>query len=381
MNLQAAISARTDRNADQAERDQIKPAKNIDLALQGGGAHGAFTWGVLDRLLDDGRLHIDGISGSSAGAMNAVVLADGLSRGGGPAGAKRALHAFWKAVSTASKFSPLQRTPLDRLMGRWSLDSSPGYLMLQLAGSLISPYEFNPLNINPLRDLLVRLVDFDRVRACSELNIFISATNVRTGKARVFRRHELDVYKVMASACLPQLFHAVEIDGEAYWDGGYMGNPVLFPLIDETATNDLLIIQTNPVVRSELPRSAAEIMNRLNEITFNASLVKEVSSILLMKNLIDEEHVDRIRYTDMRLHHISAGAELLKLSVSSKLNAEWEFLEYLHQVGYKSADRWLEANFDKLGRESTLDLSALFFAEMSEEKRVAQTSATQWEGT
>ena len=344
--------------------------KSIDIALQGGGAHGAFTWGVLDRLLEDERLYIDGISGTSAGAMNAVVLADGFSRGGGPAGARRALRNFWKAVSAASHLSPLQRTPLDRLMGYWSLDSSPGYQMLQLAGSLVSPYEFNPFNINPLRDLLEGLVDFERVRACSALKVFISATNVRTGKARIFRRHELDADKVMASACLPQLFQAVEIDGEAYWDGGYMGNPALFPLIDETDTHDLIIIQINPIMRKELPRSAAEIMNRLNEITFNASLVREISSILLLKKLIDEEHVERVRYTDMRLHHIHAAPELKRLSVSSKLNAEWAFLEYLHRVGYRAADNWLDAHFDRIGREATLDLSSIFFAEMETREQV-----------
>lgn len=352
-----------------------KKTKRIDIALQGGGAHGAFTWGVLDRLLEDERLHIDGISGTSAGAMNAVVLADGFAHGGGADGARDALRAFWKAVSDTSQFSPLQRTPLDRLMGRWSLDASPGYMLLQLAGTLISPYEFNPLNINPLRDLLARLIDFERVRACDRLKLFISATNVRTGKAHIFRREELDADKVMASACLPQMFQAVEIDGEAYWDGGYMGNPALFPLIDETDAHDLVIIQINPVVRNELPRSAAEIMNRLNEITFNASLVREISSVLLLKRLVDEEHVDRVRYTDMRLHRISAEPELLRLSVSSKLNAEWEFLEYLHQVGYQAAGEWLALNFDKIGETSTLDLSEIFFAELSESERTAVRSA------
>lgn len=337
----------------------------IDIALQGGGAHGAFTWGVLDRLLEDERLRIVGISGTSAGAMNAVVLADGYARGGGPDGARRALYRFWRAVSAASRFSPLQRTVLDRLLGNWSLDTSPGYLAMQLAGTLVSPYQFNPLNINPLRDLLRRLVDFERVRACSELNVFISATNVRTGKARIFRRNELDADRVMASACLPQIFQAVEIDGEAYWDGGYMGNPALFPLVDESDAHDLIIVQINPVVRDTLPRSAAEIMNRLNEITFNASLVREISSILLLKNLIDEEHVTRVRYTDMRLHRIDADTELLDLSVSSKLNAEWKFLEYLHKIGVRAADAWLADNFCKLGRESTLDVNDLFFAELS----------------
>ncbi len=336
--------------------------KTIDLALQGGGAHGAFTWGVLDRILDDERFIIDGISGTSAGAMNAVVLADGFSCGGGNAGAQEALRKFWKAVSDMSRFSPLQRTLLDRLTGRWALDSSPGYLLFQLAGSMVSPYEFNPLNLNPLRNILSGFVDFERVRACEQIQLFISATNVRTGKARIFRRGELDVDRVMASACLPQLFQAVEIDGEAYWDGGYMGNPALFPLIDETDAHDLVIIQVNPIVRRELPHTAAEITNRLNEITFNASLVKEIGSILLMKKLIDEEHVKKVRYTDMRLHHISAEKELTDLDVSSKLNAEWEFLKYLHRIGYQTADQWLAANFDRIGIESTLDTSSIFFA-------------------
>lgn len=333
--------------------------KSIDIALQGGGSHGAFTWGILDRLLDDDRLVIDGISGTSAGAMNAAVLADGFARGGGRIGAQRALRAFWTEVSDMSRFSLFQRTLLDRLMGRWTLDNSPAYLLWQMAGSLVSPYQFNPFNINPLRDLLASLVDFERVRSCAELNIFISATNVRTGKARIFKRSEIDVNKIMASACLPQLYQAVEIDGEAYWDGGYMGNPALYPLIEGTESHDLIIIQINPIVRTELPRSAPEIMNRLNEITFNASLVREIGSILLMKRLIDEEQVDRVRYTEMRLHRINADAELLPLSVSSKFNAERDFLEYLHDIGFGTADRWLALNFEKLGHESTINLSAM----------------------
>lgn len=338
--------------------------KNIDIALQGGGAHGAFTWGVLDRLLADELLHIEGISGTSAGAMNAVVLADGLSRGGGKAGARKALHDFWKAVSDAGRFSPIQRTPLDRLQGNWTLDASPAYLLFEMATRLVSPYQFNPLDINPLRDLVAKYIDFDRVRSCSDLKIFISATNVRTGKAKIFRREELSVDAVMASACLPQLFKAVEIDGEAYWDGGYMGNPTLFPLVDETDADDLIIIQINPIVREELPRTAMEITNRLNEITFNASLITEISSILLLKQLIDEENLDRVRYTDMRLHRISAENELQKLGVSSKLNSEWAFLQHLHEIGYKTADQWLEQNFEYLGQKSTLDDSSIYFAEL-----------------
>ncbi len=329
--------------------------KSIDLALQGGGSHGAFTWGVLDRILADERLDIDGISGTSAGAMNAVVLADGLSRGGGKEGARAALHKFWKAVSDAGRFSPIQRSPLDRMLGSWSLDNSPGYLLFGFASNLWSPYDFNPLDINPLRDLVAEQVDFDRVRACEDLKLFISATNVRTGRARTFRRHETTLDAVMASACLPQLFRAVEIDGEAYWDGGYMGNPALLPLIEETSAHDLLIVQINPIVRHELPRSAVEIINRLNEITFNASLIKEINGILLLKKLVDDESLGLERFSDMRLHRISAEEELQDLGVSSKLNSEWAFLTHLHGIGFRTADEWLAENFEHIGSASTLD--------------------------
>lgn len=333
--------------------------KSIDLALQGGGSHGAFTWGVLDRILADERLDIDGISGTSAGAMNAVVLADGLSRGGGREGARNALHKFWRAVSDAGRFSPIQRSPLDRMLGRWTLDNSPGYLLFGFASNLWSPYDFNPFDINPLRDLVAEQVDFERVRACDALKLFISATNVRTGRAKTFRRPEITLDAVMASACLPQLFRAVEINGEAYWDGGYMGNPVLLPLIEETSAHDLIIVQINPIRRQELPRSAVEIVNRLNEITFNASLVKEINGILLLKKLVDDESLGLERFSDMRLHRISAEAELQKLGVSSKLNSEWEFLIHLHDVGFRTADAWLAENFERIGSESTLDTTAM----------------------
>ncbi len=334
--------------------------KHIDIALQGGGAHGALSWGILDRLLEDERLPIAGISGTSAGAVNAAVLADGFARGGGPAGARRALATFWRAVSDAARFSPWQRTPLDQLMGRWTLDHSPAYLFFQMAINMLSPYDFNPFNINPLRQLLTEFIDFQRVRECDEINLFISATNVRTGMARIFRRHELDADRVMASASLPQLFHAVEIDGEAYWDGGYMGNPVLFPLIDESRPRDLVIIQINPVARHALPRTAAEITNRLNEITFNASLVREISSILLLKRLIDEENPEHVRFADTRLHRISANDAVQQLDVSSKFNGEWEFLRYLHDAGYSAADRWIERNFDRVGQCSTIETAAMY---------------------
>ena len=331
---------------------------HIDLALQGGGAHGAFTWGVLDRLLEDERLQLDGISGTSAGAMNAVVLANGY-QDGGPEGARNALRAFWKAVSDAARFSPLQRTAVDRALGRWTMDTSPGYQLFELATSLVSPYQFNPFDINPLRDLVGAMVDFDKVRACTALKLFVSATSVRTGRPRTFRSGEISLDVVMASACLPQVFRAVEVHGEPYWDGGYTGNPALFPLVEETDANDLLIVQINPMQRNELPRTAAEIMNRLNEITFNASLISEINTLLLLKDLVKTQHVGLARYADMCLHHISAERELQPLDVSSKLNVEWDFLQFLHGVGRDTASRWLERHFHCLRRESTLDAAAL----------------------
>ncbi|TVQ40664.1 MAG: patatin-like phospholipase family protein, partial [Geminicoccaceae bacterium] len=252
--------------------------KTIDLALQGGGSHGALTWGVLDRLLTDDRIHIAGVSGTSAGAMNAVVMADGLEAGGRE-GAREALSAFWKAVSDAARFSPFQRSWWDRLRGRYTLDNSLGYLFFEQLSRQFSPYELNPLDINPLRDLLDATVDFDRVNRCGGVKVFVTATNVRTGRARIFNQPNLSVDAVMASACLPFMYKAVEIDGEAYWDGGYIGNPALYPLVDDRATRDIVIVQINPLRRDDVPRTGRAIMNRLNEITFNAALIKELRAI------------------------------------------------------------------------------------------------------
>ncbi|TDX32812.1 NTE family protein [Modicisalibacter xianhensis] len=249
--------------------------KAIDLALQGGGAHGAFTWGVLDYLLESPQVRIEAISGTSAGAMNGVVMADALTRGGEPA-AREALRGFWQAVSRAAMLSPIRRTPLDIWMGNWSLDYSPGYLALDFMSRVVSPYQFNPLNVDPLREIVTDLVDFERVRQCEYLNLYVCATNVRTGKQRIFSREEMTCDALMASACLPFLHQAVEIDDEAYWDGGYMGNPALFPLMEECRARDIVIVQINPIQRDKIPHTAAEILNRLNEITFNASLIKEI---------------------------------------------------------------------------------------------------------
>ncbi len=333
--------------------------KALNLALQGGGAHGAFTWGVLDRIFEDGRIWIDAISGTSAGAMNAVVAAQGMYDGGG-AGAREALEGFWRAVSDAGRGSPLQRTWLDRLRGTWSLDHSPGYLALDILNRLASPYEVNPFGLNPLRDLVARLVDFQKVQDCTDMPIYISATNVETGRARVFARQEITLDVVMASACLPFMFQAVEIEGAPYWDGGYMGNPVLFPLIDESPCSDIAIVQINPVTRPGTPQSAREILNRVNEITFNSSLLKELWTIDLIHRLIAEGALERGRFRDMRIHVIEAAEAMAPLGASSKLNTEWEFLVLLRDIGRAAAELWITRHFDDIGQRTTMELPGMF---------------------
>jgi NTE family protein len=333
--------------------------KSVNLALQGGGAHGAFTWGVLDRLFEDERVAIEAISGTSAGAMNAVVAADGLV-GGGRKGAREMLHRFWRAVSEAAQASPIRRAPLDVWMGNWSLDNSPSYVFFDLLSRLASPYDLNPFDLNPLKDIVEDVVDFARVRACDEMKVFVSATNVETGRVQVFDRKRLTADMVMASACLPFLFQAVEIDGVPYWDGGYMGNPVLFPFFHACQTSDVLIVQINPVVRKGVPRTAKEILNRVNEITFNASLLKEFRAIDFVARLLDEGHLDRTRYKNVLVHVIEAGDDLKAHGASSKLIAEWEFLRHLFEVGRKRTEAWLDRHFDDLGRRSTVDLRAMF---------------------
>jgi NTE family protein len=329
--------------------------RRINLALQGGGAHGAFTWGVLDKLLEDGRFDIEGVSGTSAGAMNAVVLADGFHKAGAD-GAREKLHDFWRAIGRNWRFSPIQRTAWDVFMGNWSLDASPGFRMFDVISRFTSPYDFNPLNVNPLLDILNEEVKFSRVRACTEIKVFLAATNVQNGKVRIFDTPEMTADVVMASACLPHLFQAVEIDGVPYWDGGYMGNPALFPFFSQTQSEDILLIQINPVEREETPRTAREILNRLDEITFNASLLREYRAIEFVNRLIDKGKLDNGEYKKIRMHRVAADEALKPLSASSKFNTEWEFLKLLRDIGQAAAEDWLELESDKVGVESGLVL-------------------------
>jgi NTE family protein len=328
----------------------------IDLALQGGGSHGAFTWGVLDRLLEEQWLRIAGISGTSAGAMNAAVLADGWSQGGAE-GARSALEEFWQRVSRAAAFSLLQRSPVDRFMGRWTLDTSPAYVFMDLVSRVLSPYALNPLDFNPLRRILAESVDCNRL-AHSPIKLFITATSVRTGRGRIFRNAEITADVLLASACLPTMFRAIEIDGEGYWDGGFTGNPTITPLVRETDAHDSILVQINPRERSDTPRTAADILNRLNEISFNSPLMKELRMIALLRQVADPGTGEGGRWAQMRTHRIMTNM-LAQFGASSKLNAEWEFIAMLRTEGRRAASEFLAANGKDLGKRSTADLDVL----------------------
>jgi len=328
----------------------------VDFALQGGGSHGAFTWGVLDRLLEEPWLNIDGISGTSAGAMNAAVLADGYIKGGAES-ARENLAMFWRKVSDAARFSPFRRGPLDVLLGRWTLDSSPMYVAMDLMSRLVSPYQLNPRGNNPLRDILDEVVDFEGLSQ-SRIKLFITATNVRTGRGHVFKNGAITPDVLLASACLPTMFQAIEIDGELYWDGGYSGNPTIAPLVRECTSQDTVLVTINPVERNERPVSAADILNRLNEVSFNAVLLKELRMIALLRQTADPGNSEGAQWAGMRIHRV--GSDMLTtLGASSKLNAEWAFFTLLHEEGRRAAEAFLERHAMDIGRRSTLDIDVL----------------------
>jgi NTE family protein len=355
MNIHQAIDME---GAVPARKLRIAPettTKTLNLALQGGGAHGAFTWGVLDRLLEDERLNFEGVVATSAGGMNAAVLAYGLVEGGRQ-GARKALASFWRRVSHAAALSPMQPTILDRLMGNRSLENSMPYLAFDMMTRLMSPYQFNPFNINPLRQVLEESVDFDVFKQTRcQLKLSLCATNVRTGKIKVFSNNEISPDAVMASACLPFLFQAVEIDGEAYWDGGYMGNPAIFPLIYGCESPDVLIVHINPMKRPDVPTTASEILNRINEISFNSSLMREMRAIDFVTRLIDVD-VGALSLKRLFIHAIPSDEVMVGLSAASKLNADWAFLTDLRDAGRARASQWLDENFERIGKESSVDI-------------------------
>ncbi|MEO1793347.1 MAG: patatin-like phospholipase family protein [Pseudomonadota bacterium] len=331
--------------------------KRVNLALQGGGAHGAFTWGVLDAILENPKIEIESISGTSAGAMNAAVMAAGISYGGREGG-RAALETFWREVSREAALSPIQRTFFDVLTANWSLEMNPALAAFDVMSRVVSPYQFNPLNWNPLLDIVSRMVDFEAVQACQCVQLFVSATNVNTGRLHIFTGDKVTPHAVMASACLPWLFQAVEIDGVPYWDGGYMGNPVLSPFFSCCRSRDIVIVQVNPIARAETPRTAREIQDRVNEISFNAPLIRELRHVAFINGCLQRGELGDLDYREVFLHRIG-GSELDDFGASTKLNAEWAFLTHLRDIGREAAQNWFAANHESLGEKSTLQLSAM----------------------
>lgn len=345
--------------SDAFEPDVVK-TKKINVALQGGGAHGAFGWGVLDKLMEDGRIEVEAMSATSAGAMNATVFAYGFMKGGRE-GAREALESFWRKTSDAGKMSsPLQSTPIDAWLRAFGMNPEPiAYRAFEMMTHMMSPYEFNPLNLNPLKSVLTETVDFDELRKCTSTSLRLCATSVRTGKPRIFKNEELSPEAVLASACLPLVFQAVEVDGEHYWDGGYIGNPAIYPLIYDAATPDILIIHINPIVREELPKRSADIMNRINEISFNSSLMREMRAIAFVSKLIDDDWIKpemKDRLSRVLIHAIRSDDVMSAFSVSSKFNTDWDFLTHLRDLGREATALWLDTHFDDINTRSTVDV-------------------------
>ncbi len=338
--------------------------KRINLALQGGGSHGAFTWGVLDALIEDGRLEIEALSGTSAGAMNAVIFMQGWAKNG-PDGARAELRAFWTELGAMAFTSPIQRTPLDQLRGTWNLDDSPAALWADVMQRTLTPWMRNPLGLDPLRDLLRRHFDQNAVRECHGIKAFIAATNVQTGKAHIFTREELTVETVLASACLPNVHNAVVIDGVPYWDGGFRGNPPIWPFIYASDSRDVVIVELDPSFRPGVPKSNAEIADRLNEITFGGALIAEMRAIAFVQDMIEKGAITGefgARLKEIMIHSINDEASIAPMGSVSKFLIEPAFLEHLFQLGRTAATKWLASTFEEVGVKSSIDVRARFLA-------------------
>jgi NTE family protein len=335
------------------------PTRKINLALQGGGAHGAFTWGVLDRLLEDERIELDGITGTSAGAMNAAVMAHGMAKAGRDGG-RRALAEFWRAIAARPGLTTFGLHLPGAALASYELDHSPAFVLFDLMGRLMTPEQLNPLDVNPIRQILQAQIDFELLRSHAPVKLFICATNVRTCRVRIFRTEELTSEALLASACLPFLFKAIEIDGERYWDGGFVGNPCIFPLYRRTDANDVVIVQVTPIERADPLSTSRDIINRVNEISFNSSFMLEMRSIAFVQRLLAKEHISEVDYQRIHVHVIEAEDKLRELGATSKLNNDWDFLTYLRDLGRATADAWLKANFEALGQRSSVDISARY---------------------
>jgi NTE family protein len=332
--------------------------KIVNLALQGGGSHGAFTWGVLDRLLEESRFEFEGVTGTSAGAVNAVVFADGLAAGGRE-GAKEALQVYWQKVSALSARGPWAPSIIDKANPDYGLEHSLGFIFLEPMTHFASPYQMNPLNINPFKDLLAKAINFERVRQQTAVKLFLCATDVQTAKVKIFYGKEIDVPHLLASTCLPLLMQAVEVEGEFYWDGSYAGNPAIFPLIYNCDARDILMVHITPAERPGVPTTSLSIMNRMQEISFNTALIREMRTIAFLNKQIEDGKLGAGKR--MLVHLIEAEDLIRGFSWSSRLNSDWDFLLHLREMGRMRADQWLAANFDRIGQDSTVDLYEKYF--------------------
>ena len=343
----------------QAERSKSKNSsvRKVALALQGGGSHGAFTWGVLDRLLEDDSLEIIGVTGTSAGAMNAVCLVDGLAQGGPPE-ARRRLRTFWEAVGKMPGLGSLMYGLSGELLAHMRIEQTPPYQMLDALRRNFTPDQINPLHINPLRDALSELIDYDRLRS-SDIVVQVCATNIKTAIRRVFSNEDISVDATLASATLPDLFSPVEIDGEPYWDGGFSGNPAMAALIRRLPKCDFIIVRIDPIIRNELPKTARDIHDRVTELSFNTTFWLELSAIGVLLALVEEGELDRERFGRILFHAIEASESLEKIPPSTKLNNAPAFLDYLFDLGRSTAQEWIAEHGDDVGRQSTIDLTRL----------------------
>ncbi len=344
----------------------------INLALQGGGSHGAFTWGVLDALLEDGSVSFEGISGTSAGAMNAVAMGHGFASAQGKSAAdardaaRESLASFWDGIvkmgALNNAITQAQRAPFDILFGGFGMGgNSPTQWVADAMTSFwsrsVSPYQSNPLDINPLKKFLEKEVNFEQLAKFKELKLFVAATAVTTGKAEIFSGKRLTADAVMASACLPTVFQAVEIEGEHYWDGGYSGNPAIHPLIYQCESRDIVLVQINPIVREEVPKNAPDIMNRLNEITFNAALIAEMRAINFVKRLLAEGKLDATRYKDVLMHRIDGGEALEAFDASSKVETGAKLIRSLRDLGIECGKLWLKKDAKQLGVDCSVNIA------------------------
>lgn len=334
----------------------MEQKKKINLALQGGGAHGAFTWGVLDLFLEKNIFDFEAISATSAGSMNAIVLAQGLMEGG-PDKARELLFNFWHAMSEYQKLYAMPPlTTIDYFIEPY-LRAPLEFFYYHAVMTMFSPYQFNPFNFNPVRESLAKIIDFEKIKEKSKIKLFICATNVKTGKIKIFNNDELCIEAILASACLPQLFQAVEMNDEYYWDGGYLGNPAIFPLIYNTKIQDVLILHTVPIVRSIVPQTVTDITTRLREVSFNSSLMREMRAIAFVTKLIDQgwikdEYIDQLK--KIYVHCLRADYALLEYPLSSVYIPAWDFLVKLRNLGRDSASIWLDKHYQSIGKESTV---------------------------